>query len=82
MFRRLFWLSVGVGAGATAVVLLSRWTQRQRERLAPTNVARRVGGGIAGLGSTLVDAVKEFREASVGREAEIRARLGEEKKGQ
>ena len=75
MFRRLFWMCVGVGAGATAAVMTARWSRRQRERLAPTNVARRAGEGLSDLGSTLASAWKEYRTASDEREAEIRTRL-------
>jgi hypothetical protein len=75
MFRRLFWMCVGLGAGATAAVMTARWSRRQRERMAPANVARRASEGLSDLGSTLVTAWKEYREASDEREAEIRARM-------
>jgi hypothetical protein len=77
MFRRLFWMCVGVGAGATGAVMMARWSRRQRERMAPANVARRAGEGLTDLGSTLAAAFKEYREATAEREAEIRTRLGE-----
>jgi len=32
--RRIFWLAMGLGAGVTAAVMVSRWTRRQAERLA------------------------------------------------
>lgn len=75
MFRRLFWMCVGVGAGASAAVMVARWSRRQRERMAPANVARRAGEGLSDLGSTLASAWREYRAASDEREAEIRTQL-------
>jgi hypothetical protein len=75
--RRMFWVSVGLGAGVTAAVLVARWSRRQRERLAPANVARRAGEGLAAMGSSLAAAVQEYRSAAAEREAEIRRELGE-----
>ena len=77
MLRRTFWLAVGLGAGVTATVLVARWTRRQRERLAPANVARRAGASLTDLGATITGAVREFRAASAEREREIRANLAE-----
>ena len=78
MFRRLFWMCVGLGAGATAAMMAARWSRRQRERMAPANVARRAGEGLTDMGSALVSALKEYREATAERESEIRSRLGGE----
>jgi hypothetical protein len=75
--RRLFWLAVGLGAGATGTVLFSRWLQRQAERFAPPNLARQArqavssaGGDVAGSIGAAVDA---FREGMAEREAQLRA---------
>ena len=73
--RRIFWLALGLGAGATAAVMSGRWMKRQTERMAPANVARRAGRGAAELGSVLLDAAKEFRAGAAEREAEIRSGL-------
>lgn len=76
MFKRLFWLSVGVGAGATGAVITSRWLARQAERLAPKNVGRRAGqaaaGAVAEFASRLGAAIEEFRAGAAEREAELR----------
>ena len=73
--RRIFWLALGLGAGATAAVMSGRWMKRQTQRMAPGNVARRAGSRAADLGSTLLQAAKEFRAGAAEREAEIRSSL-------
>ena len=70
--RRLFWVAVGLGAGVTIAVQLSRWTRRQRERLSPANMANRASQGVSDLGSKVGEFIDEYREA------EIRARLDAE----
>jgi hypothetical protein len=74
--RRIFWLALGLGAGATGAVMSGRWMKRQTERMAPANLARQAGRGAVGLGSTLAEATKEFRAGAKEREAEIRSGLG------
>ena len=73
--RRLFWVAVGLGAGVTIAVQLSRWTRRQRERLSPANVANRAGRSVSDLGSKVGEFIDEYRRASAQREAELRAEL-------
>jgi hypothetical protein len=75
VFKRLFWLSVGLGLGVTVAIQLSRWTRRQRERMSPANIAHRAGEGISDLGSRVSEFVEEFRSASAEREADLRAKL-------
>ena len=75
MFKRIFWLFVGLGAGATASILVARWARQQRERYSPANVSKRAGESVARAGSRLGDALAVFRTASAEREAEIRAHL-------
>jgi hypothetical protein len=71
----MFWVAVGLGAGVTVAIQLSRWTRRQRERLSPANVANLAGQGVSDLGSRVGAFIDEYRKASAEREAEIRARL-------
>ena len=75
--RRLFWFGAGIGFGAAGALALSRWVQRQAERLAPPNLARRAGGAITNAGGaageTLASAAAEFRRGMAEREAELRA---------
>jgi hypothetical protein len=75
--RRIFWLSLGLGAGATASVMASRWMKRQTQRMAPANLARQAGGRAVELGSALGQAVREFREGVAEKEAEVRSSLEE-----
>jgi hypothetical protein len=75
--RRIFWLALGLGAGATGAVMSGRWMKRQTERMAPANLARQAGKGAAELGSVLVQAAKEFRAGAAEREAEIRSSLSD-----
>jgi hypothetical protein len=76
MFRRAFWLAVGLGAGATAVVMVNRWAQRQAARMAPANLAREASNALREFGTALADAAKDFRAGMAEREAEIRSTLG------
>jgi hypothetical protein len=75
--RRLFWLGLGIGFGATGALAASRWVQRQAERLAPPTIARRASRALAGAGGdageTLAAAAGEFRKGMAEREAELRA---------
>jgi len=75
--RRIFWLGLGIGFGAGAAVAASRWMQRQAERLAPPNLARKASSAIAGAGSgagqTVADVAAEFRKGYAEREAQLRA---------
>jgi hypothetical protein len=75
VFRRAFWIAVGVGAGATAVIVASRWVERQRQRLTPANLAERAMRAAASLGDAVADAAREFRAASAEREREILAQV-------
>ena len=75
--RRLFWVALGLGAGVTIAVQLSRWSRRQRERMSPANIAARAGERVTDLGSLASDFVREFRRAAAEREAELRAQLEE-----
>ena len=69
--RRIFWLSLGLGAGATASVMASRWMKRQTQKMAPANLARQAGGKAAQIGSLLAQAAREFREGAAEKEAEL-----------
>jgi hypothetical protein len=75
--RRLFWLAVGLGAGATAAVLAARWARRQTERVAPAALAARAGQLARDLADLLGEAAREFRAGVAEKEAEVRARLEE-----
>ena len=73
--RRAFWAALGLGAGATAAVLTSRWMRKQSERMAPANVGRQLGDTARDLGQLLREAMEEWRRGAAEKEAEIRAQL-------
>jgi len=77
--RRLFTLALGLGAGATAAVLVSRWMRKQREAVAhavsPANIGRQIAEGGRDFGSLLKAAAGDFRAGMADREAEIRAAI-------
>ena len=76
--RRIFWVALGLGAGATAAVLMARWTRRQTQRVAPANLGRQVSRGASDLGRLLRTALQEGRAAMAEREAEIRREIEQE----
>ena len=75
MFRRWFWVALGLGAGATGAVLASRWTKKQAARVAPATLAREAKGGLLDLGKLVSESIAEGRQAMVDRERELRADL-------
>jgi hypothetical protein len=76
--RRIFWVALGLGAGATAAVLMARWTRRQTQRVAPANLGRQVSRGASDLGRLVRTALQEGRAAMAEREAEIRREIEQE----
>jgi hypothetical protein len=72
--RRIFWLAVGVGAGATSAILASRWMKRQSQRVAPQTLAREAKGGLFDLSKLVAASIEEGREAMAERERELRAK--------
>jgi hypothetical protein len=75
MFKRLFWLCVGIGLGAGMSYWLARFLRQTAERYSPERVSNDVVDGLRRLGSDVRTAVGEGREAMRKREAELRADL-------
>ena len=73
---RVFWLAVGLGAGATAVVLMGRWARKQAQAFAPPNLARQAAETMRDVGSLVSEVLREFRVGASEKEAEVRAALG------
>jgi hypothetical protein len=71
--RRLFWVAMGLGAGATGAVIASRWARRQARRMAPPNLARQFGRTVQNLGAVVAEAGREFSKAMTEKESELRA---------
>jgi hypothetical protein len=75
MFKRLFWLMVGVALGLGASFWLMRFVRTTLERYSPETVSGNFGEGLERLGDDLKAAIAEGREAMREREAELRAEL-------
>ncbi len=75
--KRSFWVALGLGAGATGAVLVSRWTKRQAQRVAPANIAREARGGVMDLSRLVSESIQEGRQAMEERETELRRQLDE-----
>lgn len=73
MFKRLFWLMVGIAFGATLAVMVARQFRRYR----PDAVATDAAESLRRFGADLRAAVEEGREAMAEHEAAIRAELAE-----
>jgi sensor histidine kinase regulating citrate/malate metabolism len=72
--RRLFWVALGLGFGATGAIMTSRWTRRQMQRAKPQTIAREARGGLLDLSKLVVESVEEGKRAADERERELRAK--------
>ena len=72
MFRRGFWVSLGLGAGATSAIMASRWARKKAVRVAPATLAREAKGGLLDLGKLVSESIAEGRKAMEDRERELR----------
>ena len=75
MFRRLFWLTVGVALGFGASFWLMRFVRETVSRYTPERVSGDLADAIRSFGQDLRAAVADGREAMREREAELRADL-------
>jgi hypothetical protein len=69
--NRLFWVGVGVGA----TIMLLRWARRQRQRYGPEAVTARLSQGLRDLGDLIAVSMEEGRKAAAEKEAELRERF-------
>lgn len=81
MFKRLFWLLIGVGFGFGVSFWLMRFVRSTMERYTPERVSGDLAGAIKAFGSDLRAAAEEGRAAMREREAELLAELNEGKHG-
>jgi hypothetical protein len=70
--RRVFWLALGLGAGAAGTVLAARFARRQAQKVAPATLAREARGGLMDLARLVSESMAEGREAMREREEELR----------
>ncbi|MDQ3896583.1 MAG: hypothetical protein M3326_04905 [Actinomycetota bacterium] len=75
MFKRFFWLTVGLGIGYGTSFWLMRTVRRTVERLTPERLGRDVVAGARSFGAEVRAAVEDGRAAMREREAELRAQL-------
>lgn len=75
MFKRLFWLSVGVGVGIAGSFSVTRRVRATVDRYRPEQLSAAAGDAARRLGTDVRAALTEGRAAMVEREAELRARL-------
>jgi hypothetical protein len=75
VFKRLFWLVVGVGFGFGMSFWLMRFLRETVDRYRPERVSQDLAGAISKLGDDLRAAVREGRMAMAEREEELRAEV-------
>ena len=75
MFKRLFYLAVGMGLGFGLSVWLTRLVRTTIERYTPERVSADLSASLRRLGDDMRAAVADGREAMREREAELRESL-------
>ncbi len=73
--RRIFWLALGLGAGAVGAVVTARFARRQMQKVAPTTLAREARGGLLELSKLVAESMAEGRRAMEQAEAEARSSM-------
>ena len=76
MFKRLFWLTVGMTIGFGTSFWVYRRMRQTLDRYRPEHVAETVAQSVRGLREDLRAALAEGREAMRQAEADLRADLG------
>jgi hypothetical protein len=75
MFKRLFWLVIGIGFGFGVSFWLTRFVRSTVERYTPERVSADLVGALKQFGADLRAAASEGREAMREREDELRREL-------
>jgi hypothetical protein len=75
MFKRLFYLAIGMGLGFGLSLWLTRLARSTIERYTPERVSADLASSLRRLGEDLRAAVSDGREAMREREAELRESL-------
>ncbi|HET9723958.1 MAG TPA: hypothetical protein VFR44_08975 [Actinomycetota bacterium] len=73
--RRLFWLALGLGAGAAGAIVTLRFARRQAEKVAPSRIAREARGGFMDLAKLVSESMAEGQRAMREREESLRRDL-------
>jgi hypothetical protein len=69
--RRIFWLALGLGAGAVGAVMTLRFARRQASKVAPATLAREARGGLMDLAKLVTESIAEGRRAMHEKEEEL-----------
>jgi hypothetical protein len=75
MFKRLFWLTVGMAIGFGTSFWVYRTVRQTLARYTPERLADDVSAAVRGLRDDLREALAEGREAMRRAEADLRAEL-------
>jgi hypothetical protein len=78
--KRLFWLALGLGAGAAGAIMTARFARRQMDKVAPSTLAREARGGLLDLSRRVSESIDEGRRAMQEKEEELRNESGENRK--
>lgn len=73
--RRLFWVALGLGAGAASAIIASRFVRKQTAKVAPANLAREARGSMMDLAKLVSESISEGKVAMHQREVELRSEL-------
>ncbi len=71
--RRIFWLALGLGAGAVGAVMTARFARKQAQKVAPANLAREAKGGIMEFSKLVSESLAEGKRAMRDKEEELRS---------
>jgi hypothetical protein len=75
VFKRIFWLAIGLGIGFGMSFWFMRFIRETVDRYRPERVSQDLAGAISKLGDDLRAAVREGRMAMSEREEELRAEV-------
>jgi hypothetical protein len=70
--KRIFWLALGLGAGAAGAIMTARFARKQMDKVAPANLARQARGGLLELGKLVSESIAEGKRAMEDKEKELR----------
>jgi hypothetical protein len=73
--RRLFWVALGLGAGAASAILATRFVRKQTAKVAPANLAREARGGVMDLARLVADSLAEGKAAMRQKEDDLHSGL-------
>ncbi len=78
--KRLFWLALGLGAGAAGAIMTARFARRQMDKVAPSTLAREARGGLLDLSRRVSESIDEGRRAMQEKEEQLRRESDEDRK--